>query len=94
MEVMGIHMALGMNTAILCLMVVSATDTVTEVMGTAMNINTAMGTLMIMAIAMDTLMARITVMVTIRLKGWLDPANRFYKVYFYTLLQTRWEVSV
>lgn len=67
MEVMGIHTVLGMNTAILCLMVVSAMDTVTEVMVTATNIN--MDTLMTTAIAMDTLMVRIIVMMTILLKG-------------------------
>ncbi|KAK4819635.1 hypothetical protein QYF61_008906 [Mycteria americana] len=76
---MSITFSTGMNTAILYLMVVSATDTVTEVMVTAMNINMPMDTLMIMAIAMDTLTVRIIVMMTILLKGWLDPANRFYK---------------
>lgn len=89
MEVMGIHMALGMNTAILYLMVVLAMDTVMELMVMAMNINMPMDTLMVMAIAMDTLKVRIIVMMTILLKAWVDPANRFYKVYFYTLLQTR-----
>lgn len=53
-----------MNTAILYLMVVSATGTVMEVMVTAMNINMAMDTLMIMAIAMDTLMVKVIVMVS------------------------------
>lgn len=53
-----------MNTAILYLMVVSATDTVMEVMVTAMNINMPMDTLMIVAIAMDSLMVRIIVMVS------------------------------
>ncbi|KAI1236637.1 hypothetical protein IHE44_0014890 [Lamprotornis superbus] len=51
---------IGMSTAILCLMVVSAMGTVTEIMDTAMNINIPMGTLMVMA--MDTLMVRIIVM--------------------------------
>lgn len=51
-----------MNTAILYLMVASATDTVMEVMVTAMNINTPMDTLMIMA--MDTLTVRVIVMVS------------------------------
>lgn len=51
-----------MNTAILCSMVVSAMDTVTEVTVTAMNIN--MDTVMTTAIAMDTLMVRTTVMVS------------------------------
>lgn len=67
MEVMGIHMALGMSTAILYLMEVSAMGTVTEVMVTAMSIN--MDTLMIMAIAMDSLMVRIIAMMTIVLRG-------------------------
>lgn len=49
-----------MSTAILYLMEVSAMGTVTEVMVTAIN----MDTLMIMAIAMDSLMVRIIAMVS------------------------------
>lgn len=92
MEVMGIHMALGMNTAILYLMVVSAMGMGMEIMDTAMNTNIPMDTLM--GTAMGTLMVRIIVMMTILLKLWLDPANRFCKVYFCTLWQTHWEVLV
>lgn len=54
-----------MNTAILCLTVVSAMGTVTEIMDTAMNISIPMDTLMVMA--MDTLMVRIIVMVSTEL---------------------------